>query len=65
MQVKDLPQDLVFVVDSRGIEHTQSRFMEANEYDSFFVRTANGEYTQVWGMYGIVPEVNRRVYQIL
>lgn len=28
---------------------------EATEYDSFFVKIQEGDYTEVWGFCGIVP----------
>ena len=36
----------------------------ANPFESFFVQTEDGKYSEVWGMYGIVPENVRPVYRI-
>ena len=36
----------------------------ANRFDSFFVQTEDGEYSEIWGMYGVVPRNIKSVYRI-
>ena len=36
----------------------------AGQFDSFFVQTNKGEYSEVWGMYGTVPWKLKSVYRI-
>ena len=55
-----LPQDLQFVSDSQDVQAIKDYFGDAvngeyGEYDAFFVRVQDGEYTEVWGICGIVP----------
>lgn len=38
---------------------------EAYDYDTFFVKVENGDYTEVWGMHGIIPYFYKAVTRIL
>lgn len=45
-------QDLIFVSDTQAIrEHVGDK---ANDYDAFFVKVQDGDYTEVWGICGTV-----------
>ena len=64
--VQDLPTDLHFASDSQEVEFIKSYFGDrANEFDSFFVATDNGDYSEVYGMYNNVPYDTKQVYKIV
>lgn len=65
-QVKNLDPDLIFVSDSQDVQAVKENLGRPayREYDSFFVRVEEGEYTEVWGMHGIVPDLERQVYKL-
>lgn len=54
--VAALPTELQFVSDSQDVQAVRESLGEiAAEYDAFFVNVGDGEYTEVWGIVGIVP----------
>lgn len=62
----DADSDLMFVSDSQDVAAIREHIgPDAEDYDSFFVATADGDYTRVYGMEGIVPLGSKRVYAIL
>lgn len=65
--VEQLPENAVFVSDSQDTEAIKADYPIAvvEDFDSFFVVAGEGEYTAVWGMYGIVPKLDKMVYRIL
>lgn len=66
MTVSELNPELIFVLDSQDVKSVKEYVGEsAREYDSFFVGQREGEYTEVWGMFGILPYLNRIVYPVL
>jgi hypothetical protein len=63
--VAALPQYLQFVTDSQDVEAVREHIgPSADDYDSFFVSVANGDYTEVWGMSGIVPRLSNLVTRL-
>jgi hypothetical protein len=64
--VNALSEDLQFISDSQDVsavkEHIGGKLVR--DYDSFFVKVADGEYTEVWGMSGIVPLLSKLVRRI-
>ena len=62
MTVADIDPKLQFVSDSQDVDPIREF---APEYDSFFVDIADGEYTEVWGMYGVIPWNEKQVYRVL
>ena len=60
MTVKDLAPDLMFVSDSQDVGPINEMFGYP-EFDSYFVRVEDGDYTEVYGMYGIVPHLSKEV----
>ncbi len=53
-----LNKDLQFVSDSQDTAEIRFDFgpaWDGFEYDSYFVKIADGEYREIWGMCGIVP----------
>lgn len=63
--VKELGPHLAFISDSQDVKAIRESCGLLLPFDSFFVATDNGEYTEVWGMFGIVPFDNRSVYPVL
>lgn len=65
--VEQVPKDAVFVSDSQDTAAIKAEYPVAvvEDFDSFFVVVEDGEYTAIWGMYGIVPRNDKAVYRIL
>jgi hypothetical protein len=59
-----LSQDLQFISDSQDVESVQQQFKDTEDYDSFFIKIEDGEYKEVWGMYGIIPYSNYEAFRI-
>jgi len=58
--------ELTFVSDSQDAESVREHVgAPANGYDSFFVRVAGGDYSEVWGMAGIVPYRSKLVTRLV
>lgn len=65
--VKDIQkrQDLQFIDLSQDIKIIKEYIgQEARDYDSFFIKIENGDYTEVYGMEGIIPYMNKFLYRI-
>lgn len=61
-----LGQHLQFVSDSQDVQAIREYLGEsAGNYDAFFVDTQDGEYTEVWGMVGIVPYNSKLVSRLI
>lgn len=66
LRVEDLPADVIFISDSQDVAAVKRHVgSKADEYESFFVRVAGGDYHAVYGMNGIVPLLYKSVKQIL
>jgi hypothetical protein len=64
--VRLLREHLQFVSDSQGVQNVKDRIgPDAEVYDSFFVATSDGDYTEVWGMCGTVPYLSKLVSKLL
>ncbi len=66
MTVAEIPADATFVSNSEEVQHIREHLSLApdEDFDSFFVRIGNGEYTDVWGMTGTVPFNDKNVYPV-
>jgi len=54
--VAALPKELQFISDSQDVVPIKEYIGEsASGYDAFFVHVQDGDYTEVWGICGIVP----------
>ncbi|GGG87039.1 hypothetical protein [Edaphobacter dinghuensis] len=64
--VAELQADLVFLCDSAEVQDLREKLALSpdEDFDSFFVAIKDGDYTEVWGMPGIVPNKDRKVYPI-
>lgn len=65
--VAELPDYFAFVNDSDEVFHLSMSLGRAVEhrYGAFFVYAVNGEYVEVWGMFGVIPVLTRPVYRVL
>lgn len=61
-----LPNELQFVSDSQDIAPIKEHIgASATDYDAFFVNVENGDYTEVWGICGIVPYKSKLTTRLL
>lgn len=65
LSVHELADDLLFLSDSQDVETIKDHIgKDADEFDSFFVRVADGDYDAVYGMHGIVPLTSKPVWRV-
>lgn len=66
MQVKDIEQDqaIQFVTDSQDVQAVKNMVPGASNFDSFFVKVQDGDYSEVYGMQGCVPWLERTIERI-
>ena len=69
MKVRDIQnrQDLQFINDSQDVEFLREYFgnnLDMFELDSFFVKIEDGDYTEVYGIEGIVPNLEKTLFKI-
>lgn len=63
--VRDVISDeFQFISDSQDVEVIQD-FLNTHRYDSFYVKTKDGEYEEIYGMYGIIPYKDKEVIKLL
>lgn len=57
---------LIFLSDWQEVIEVKKYLMPEvrGEFDSFFVRVEDGEYTEIWGMMGIIPYNHKVVYKV-
>lgn len=61
-----LSNTLQFVSDSQDTQPIKEHIgPDADGYDAFFVAIADGDYTEVWGMCGIVPYMSKLVLRLV
>jgi hypothetical protein len=64
--VARLGQHLQLVSDSQNVQAIREHLgTDAGNYDAFFVDTRDGDYTEVWGMCGIVPYNSKLVSRLI
>jgi hypothetical protein len=64
--VAALPSELQFVSDSQDVAPIKEYIgADADGYDAFFVHVEDGDYTEVWGIVGIVPYLSKLTSRIL
>lgn len=67
MKVKDIPNcsEMQFISDSQEVELIKHDLdIEEKEFNSFFVLVENGDYSEVYGMFGIIPYTDNTVYKV-
>lgn len=66
--VSQLSPALAFISDSSevlSITNYLGGKLVKHRFDSYHVRAVDGEFVEVWGMFGIIPWLDRTVYRIL
>lgn len=54
--VAALSKELQFTCDSEDVKAIKEHIgKSADKYDAFFVGVENGDYTEIWGIVGIIP----------
>lgn len=64
MKIKDIPDDFILITDSQDVKPIIEYLGIDDKFhgvDSFFVRIENGDYTDVYGFSGIVPNLDKTV----
>jgi len=59
--------DLSLVTDSQDVEGIKDLYgndKELEEFDGFFVKVGEGEYTELYGFHGITPYLKKPVYKV-
>lgn len=67
MTVSELNPELQFISDSQDVQPIREHLgltLPDNQFDSFFAGQKDGDYSEVWGMFGIVPYNERAVYRV-
>jgi hypothetical protein len=69
MKVQDIQHrdDLIFVSDSQDVEAV-AEFVPLNQrdnYGSYFVKVNEGDYVEIYGMFGMVPWLERSIYKLV
>lgn len=59
-------EDLTFISDSQEVEEIKRYFgIEKDDtLHSFFVKAVNGDYEEVYGIGGIIPDLNKTLWKI-
>jgi hypothetical protein len=61
----DKKSDLQFVnADYEVSEIKKYAGKSADDYDSFFVKIKDGDYSEIWGITGIVPTLTKTAYRV-
>lgn len=61
-----LSPELQFVSDSQDVQAIRDYVgPSAHDYDAFFVAVSDGDYTEVWGIVGIVPYLSKLTSRLL
>lgn len=64
--VANLGQHLQLVSDSQDVQAIRDHLgSDAGNYDAFFVAIKDGDYTEVWGMVGIIPYNSKLVSRLI
>ncbi len=67
IQVRDLPGNVEFVSNSQDVNYFKL-FLPKNQqdYDTLFVTVnENGYYEDIWGMYGLIPYLDKKVFKVM
>jgi hypothetical protein len=64
--VANMGDAYTFVSDSQDVRHIKEQTRRGKKYDSFFVSLdyTGADYAYIYGMYGIVPWLAKRVYRV-
>lgn len=63
--ISNLPAGMDFISDSQDVDFVKERIGSCDiDFDACFVRIEDGEYTEIWGIAGIVPLLSKLAYKI-
>lgn len=63
-KVNDIRENMIFVTDSDAVAEYNNQFEKG--FNSYFVDFYDdGSVKELWGMYGLVPELNRLVWRVV
>jgi len=68
MKVKNINTrtDLIFTCDSQDVKFIKEYIGVNSEiFDSFFVKQVDGDYTEIFGIFGIVPYLEKEIFPII
>jgi len=67
MLVKDLQdrEDLLFTNVDFEVREIKEMLGIQDDYDAFFLKIENGEFVEVYGMYGIIPNLEKVVDRVV
>lgn len=73
MTIEDLEKrgDLILVTDSQDVQELKNylclepQVPRIDQCDGFFVKVEDGDYTEVYGFWGIIPYLNKRIEQFI
>lgn len=68
--VESISSEYIFISDSQDVKALKESITSEEELilmdcDSFFVKVNDGNYESIYGMLGIVPYLDKKVYKIL
>lgn len=67
--VKDLEtrEDLQLITDTQDINMIKAYFgnsEDLEDFNAFFVKIESGDYTEVYGFSGIIPELHKQIWKV-
>jgi hypothetical protein len=66
LKISDLNNNLILVTDSQDATNIKEYLGRiGDDYDSFFVKVEDGDFAEVYGFYGIIPELNKICYKLI
>lgn len=63
----DKRKDLMLLTDSQDVEEIKNYFGNRpaiKEFDGFFVKIEEGDFDEVYGFHGIVPNLEKSVWKV-
>jgi len=60
-------EDLILVTDSQDVGEIKNYFGDRpaiKEFDGFFVKVGEGDFEEVYGFHGIVPNLEKSLFKI-
>lgn len=64
MLIADFKDGWILAADSQDVAEIKAKFPGAEDYDSFFVRVGEGEYTHVYGYEGFMANSYKTAYRV-
>ncbi len=61
-------EDFHLISDSQDVAEIKKylgRSPLRDNFESFFVKVNDGDYQEIWGMFGVIPYIGKKVYRVL